>query len=86
MPLVNPSLAGAGIDQLRHELVVRHVRRKRGEQPVGDLLAPAIDVAGAAIIIPQQVIPERQPVFGVMLIVGQQTAHQTSALVAGRRR
>ena len=58
MPLLKPSESGVGIDQLRDEAVVGHVLGQRGIEPAGDLLAPAVDVAGAAIIVPQRIVPE----------------------------
>ena len=72
---------GAGIDELRDEHVVGQIPRERRVEPVGDRFAPAIDVAGAFIVVSQEVIPKRQPVLGVALVVGEQTLHQSRALV-----
>ena len=72
---------GAGIDELRDEHVVGQIPRERRVEPVGDRFAPAIDVAGAFIIVSQEVVPKRQPVLGVALVVGEETLHQSRALV-----
>ena len=48
---------------------------------MGDLLAPAVNVAGAFVIIAQQVVPEAQPMLGVVAIVGEQPVHQPLPLV-----
>ena len=72
---------GRRVDQLGHELVVRHVGEQCRVEPTGDLLAPAVDIAGALVIIAQQIIPEGQPMLGVVAIVGQQPIHQALALV-----
>ena len=52
-------------DQLADELIVRLVVEQRLVQPGGDLLAAAVDVAGAAVVVAQQIVPEREPVLGV---------------------
>ncbi len=69
------------VDQRGDELVVRQVVGQRGIQPRGDLAAPAVDVAGAAIVVAQQVVPETQPVLGVAALVGEQPRDQALALV-----
>ena len=73
---------GLGMDELGDEAVVGLVRLERREKPLGDLLAAAVDVAGAAIIVPQKIVPERQPVLGVALVVGEKVADELPAFVA----
>jgi hypothetical protein len=74
---------GVGVDQLRDKLVVRQIAGEGGVEPAGDLLAPAVDVAGAAIVVAEKVVPEAQPVLGVGLVVGEQALHQPLAPVGG---
>ena len=54
-------------DQLAHELVVGHVVVNRLIEPAADLLATASDEARAAIVVAQQIIPEGQPVYGIVI-------------------
>ena len=81
MPLAKPSDVGLRGDQLADELVVRLVVEQRLVQPGGDLLAAAVDVAGAGVVVAQQVVPERQPVVGVGDAVVEQAADQRASLV-----
>ena len=83
MPLMKPSDSGVG-STARHELVVRHVAEQRGVQPCADLLAPAVDVAGALVVVAQQVVPEAQPVLGVAGVVGEQFRDEMPAFVGTR--
>jgi hypothetical protein len=45
------------------------------------LLAPVVDVASAAVIIAEEIIPKRQPMLGVATVVNQQPIHEPLALV-----
>ena len=47
----------------------------------GDLLASAVNITGAAIIVPQRVVPESHPMQRVIEVVREQAADQTLALV-----
>ena len=80
--LGEPLGLGCRVDQLSHELVVGHVGEQSRVEPMGDLLAPPIDVAGAFVIIAQQVIPEAEPMLGVIAIVSEQPLRQPFLLVA----
>ena len=74
-PTRNPS-GSAGvlrIEQPRDELIVRQVALQRREQPVADALAAGgLREVGHAVFVAQQIVPERHPVLGVLLIVGEQ--------------
>ena len=73
MPLIKPSALGGGwSDQIADELAERLVGQQRVVEPGGDLLPAAVDVAGPFIVVPQQVVPERQPVLGVVDVPCQQ--------------
>ena len=50
-------------------------------QPGCDLFSAARDESGSRVVVPQQVIPKRQPVFGIGQIVGQQFANELIPLV-----
>ena len=76
--------AGHGADQLVDELVVMQVVVQRLVEPIGNLLATAIDEAGPAIRIAKQVAPERQPVVGVGPAIVEQPGHQSGPLVGTR--
>ena len=78
-PTRNPSgSAGARrVEQLRDELVVRQVGRERRMQPVRDALAARrLREVGHAVFVAQQVVPERDPVVRVLLVVGKQRARR----------
>ena len=81
LPDVKERLGAEARQLLDHELVVRQVAREGPVEPGGDRLAPAVDVTGALVIIPQQVVPERQPVFRVGDVVGQELPDQPAAFV-----
>ena len=81
MPLREALGIGRRVDQFRHELVVRHVGEQGRVEPMGDLLASPVNVARAFVIIAQQVIPEAEPMLGVVAIVGEQPLHQPLPLV-----
>ncbi len=72
----------------RHELarepVVRLVGEQREVEPVGDLLAAAVDVAGTGVIVAQEVVPEDHPVVGVVDVAGEELPHERLALVGPR--
>src|SRR5262245_49433132 len=53
------------IDQLAGELVERLVIQQRLVEPGGNLLASAVDVAGALVLVAQEVVPEGEPVIAV---------------------
>ena len=84
MPFVKPAVVVRGIDERGDEAVVRHVVRQRRVQPGADLLASAVDIAGAAIVVAQQVVPEAEPVFGVTAIVIKETRDEPIAFVGPR--
>ena len=67
--------------QFVHKLVVRFVAVKRAVKPAGDLLAAAVDEAGAGVVVAQDVVPKRQPMFRVRLAVIEQPADQRPAFV-----
>ncbi len=46
-----------------------------------DLTAAAVDVAGAAIVVAERVVPETEPVLGVAPAIGEQRIDQPLALV-----
>ena len=79
--LGKPFGLGLGMDELGDEAVVGLVRLERREEPLGDLLAATVDVARAAIIVPQKIIPKRQPVLGVTLVVAEKFADELLAFV-----
>src|SRR5262245_14022630 len=43
-----------GRDKVAHKLVERLVRLERVVEPVGDLLAATVDIAGAGVVVSQQ--------------------------------
>ena len=63
-------------DEFARELVVRLVGQQRDVEPVGDLLAPPVDVTRAGIIVAQEVVPKRHPVVGVVDIPREQRTHE----------
>src|SRR5262245_4526340 len=73
---------GRGSDQPSGKFVVWLVVHQRPIQPIADLFASAVDVSGAGIVIPQQIIPESQPMLGVGNVIGQQGPNESSPLVA----
>ena len=73
-----------GIDELGDEAVVREVGGEPRKEPGRDLFASAVDVAGAAIVIAQRVVPESEPMFGVTLVVGQQAPDEPGPFVGAR--
>src|SRR5262249_6003762 len=73
--------AGRRIDQLRDEAVVRQVVEQRSVEPVADLLAPAIDIAGALVVVPQRVVPKTEPVLRIPSPIVQQPLNETRTLV-----
>ena len=72
---------GSRHDQLADELVVGLVCQQRLVQPAGDLSPSAVDEAGPLIGVPQQIIPEGQPVIGVVAPIAEQTVNQRLSLV-----
>ena len=70
-----------GRDELAHEGVVGPVVDEGGVKPAGDLLAAAVDVAGAGVVIAQQVVPEGHPMVGVVDVAREQTTDEALALV-----
>ncbi len=79
------TLRTSGRDRIKercHEAVVGQVLAERREQPVRDALpASVLGKVGDAVFIPQQIVPERHPAFGVTVPVGQQRGHELRALV-----
>ena len=71
-------------DQLARELVVGLVLDERAIEPLGDLLSPAGDKAGAGIIVAEQVVPKREPMLGVGGVIREQLAHEPRAFVRRR--
>ena len=67
--------------EFAREAVIRLVREQGQIEPAGDLLATTVDVAGAGVIIAEQVVPEHHPVVGVIDVAGEQRAHERLALV-----
>ena len=53
-------------------------------QPHADLFPPAVDVAGASVIVPQQVVPEAEPVCGVPAVVLEQARDEPLTFVGAR--
>src|SRR5262249_7523689 len=72
------------VDELAGELVERLVLQQRLVEPGGDLLAAAVDVAGALVLVAKQIVPEGEPVVGVSALVVEQAAQQVGALIAAR--
>ena len=72
------------IDQLVHELFIGLVVEKRTVQPAGDLLSPAIDVAGAGVVVAQDVVPKSQPMLGVRFAISEQSPNQLPAFLRVR--
>src|SRR5262249_19673268 len=62
---------GRRADQLADEPVIGLVLAQRAVKPGRDRLAAAVDVAGAGVVVAQQVVPERQPVLGICLLIVQ---------------
>ena len=64
---VNVALTrGSGwCDQFPCKLIKRHIRQQGVVKPGADLLTTAGDKSRAAVVIPQQIIEECQPVVGV---------------------
>ena len=83
-PLDEPLRFRRRADQLADEPVVGLVLEQRLIEPAGDLLAAAVDVAGARVVVAEQVVPEGQPVVGVGAAVVEHPADQPRALVGGR--
>src|SRR5690606_21443132 len=75
---------GRGVNQLAGELVVGLVLDQHAVQPGCDLLPAAGNEPGAAVIVPQQVVPECEPVLGIGDVVGQQLVDEPLALVGPR--
>ena len=73
------------VDQCRDEPVVGHVLAQRSLQPRRDARAPRIlREVGDAVLVAEQIVPERDPMLGVAIAVGEQRPHQAGALVDGR--
>ena len=71
-----------GVEQLRDEPVVRKVRFERRAQPGRDALSTRrLRVVRDAVFIAQQIVPERDPVLRVALIVSEQRPHEAFALL-----
>ena len=63
---------GARVEQLPHHVVVMDVRFQRVEEPFGNALAACgFGEIVDAFVVAEQVVPERDPVFGVLLVVGK---------------
>src|ERR1043165_8581 len=45
---------GSGVDELGDEAVVRQVGEEGRVEPLGDLFAPAVNVAGASVIVAKE--------------------------------
>ena len=86
MPRMKPSDSGDGAISSRTNWSNGMFVHERAVQPAADLLAAAVDVAGARVVVPQQVVPEREPVLGIGAVVGQQLVDQLLALGRDRRR
>ncbi len=78
--LDEPLRLGRRADQLADEPVVGLVVEQRPIEPAGDLLAAAVDVAGAGVVVAEQVVPEGQPVIGVGPAVVEQRGGQPRRL------
>ncbi len=65
IPLMNPSDSDDGLISSRTNRSYGLFVDRGAIEPAGDLLAAAIDVAGAGVIVAEQVIPEGQPVVGI---------------------
>ena len=50
-------------------------------EPLTDLPAPPRDEAGAAIVVPQEIVPEAEPVFGVVRIAREQGVDEAGPLI-----
>ena len=71
-------------DQFAGHYIVSLVRPQRIVQPGGDLLATTGDETGPGIVVAQQIIPESQPMIGVVHFPGKQILDQTVSLVLRR--
>ena len=69
-------------DQFPRELIVGLVRHERLIKPLRDLLPPAGNEARPGVVVPQQIIPKRQPVLGVLDVARQQLTHQPRSFVS----
>src|SRR5437016_5285964 len=76
-----PFRAGSSLNELGHELVVCQVGEQRRVKPSGDLFSSAIDVAGAFVIIPEQIVPETQPMLRIIAVPTQQARSQSFPFV-----
>ena len=82
-PIRNPSGSpgAAGFSSVGDESIVRKIRRERGQQPVGDALASrGFGEIGDAVLVAEQIVPERDPVLRVLVVVGEQPIHERGAL------
>ncbi len=57
---------------MRDELIERHVGLERRVKPGGDLLATAVDIAGAFVVVAKEIVPKAEPINGVVAIICEQ--------------
>src|SRR3954471_13007692 len=74
MPRMKPSDSAVGAISSGRRFVRGFFLNQRAIEPTSDLLAAAGDEASAGVIIPQQIVPEGEPMFGVGDVIGQQLA------------
>jgi len=79
-PVRKPLRFHARTEKLGDELIITKITHQRGINPVGDLLAASVNEAGALVIVSEQIIPKRKPMFGVRLILSQQPMDQLRTL------
>src|SRR6266705_4160968 len=58
-------------DKLSDEFIVRHIGQERLIKPRCDRFSPTVDITSAAIVVAKQVIPKRQPVLSIVLLISQ---------------
>ncbi len=75
------ALVGEGGDEFAGELVEGHVGDEGVVEPLADLRASACDEAGAAVVVAEEIVPEGEPVLGVVDIAREQGIDQSGALV-----
>ena len=71
-------------DQLVDEAVVGPIFVQGTKQPAGDLPTAVVDKSGPAIFVAQQVVPEGEPVDGIILAACEKLSDERSSLVGPR--
>ena len=81
-PLDEPFALGRGRgDQLAHHHVEGTVLLQRVVKPAAHLGAAAGDEAGAGVVVAEEVVPESEPVIGVVEVAGEEGINEFGAFV-----